>query len=296
MVPVDGPDIAAAALSALGRRVRVVRRRARVRGEPVRGDRAGGARRWRCSPAWRRVLSPRRRGDGRALPGGLGAGRGPRLLRRARHRPEQHDPDGAGGRRRLPGPDPRPGGRGRAAAEPPARMRRRERLRLRRGVGGAGDGAERRHPCRGGWRERLRPAALCASFATATAARCCRRRARRRHLGAAPMAAASARPSAAPILAQAIDGSARRWTSRPRFPLTNQDGQQVTPGQPARQGGPADLPRPGVHVRLPADRPGVPRRPTSCSAPSAAGRAGRDRHQPALLRWPTPGPSTGRNT
>ena len=31
-------------------------------------------------------------------------------------------------------------------------------------------------------------------------------------------------------------------------------------GQPARQGGAADLPRPGVHLRLPADRPGVPLR------------------------------------
>ena len=32
---------------------------------------------------------------GGALPGGLGAGRGPRFLRRARHRSEQHDPDRA---------------------------------------------------------------------------------------------------------------------------------------------------------------------------------------------------------
>ena len=53
----------------------------------------------------------------RAVPGGLGAGRGHGHLRRAGHRPEQHDPDGAAGGRRLPGRDPRPGRRA-AAAEP----------------------------------------------------------------------------------------------------------------------------------------------------------------------------------
>ncbi len=42
----------------------------------------------------------------RALPGGLGAHRGPRLPRRGGHRPEQHDPDGAAVRLRVSRHDP----------------------------------------------------------------------------------------------------------------------------------------------------------------------------------------------
>ena len=79
-------------------------------------------------------------------------------------------------------------------------------------------------------------------------------------IGVVPMAAASASTSA---VADHRPGARRvespRWTSRrPAFTLTDQHGRAGQPGQPARQGGPAHLPRPGVHVRLPADRPGVP--------------------------------------
>ena len=111
--PVDGPDKPAVGHSRLGQRVHRVRRGARIRREPVRGDRARGDRAGHghgLAPG----AVPRRRGDGRALPGDLGARPGLRLLRRPGHRPEQHDPDGAGDRRRLPGADPGPGGRGRA--------------------------------------------------------------------------------------------------------------------------------------------------------------------------------------
>ena len=73
--------------------------------------------------------------------GGLGAGRGHGHLRRPGHRPEQHDPDGAAGGRRLPGRGPCPGRRGRAA-EPVAAVPE----------ASAGPG--------GGWRDRLRPAAV----------------------------------------------------------------------------------------------------------------------------------------
>ena len=40
------------------------------------------------------------------------------------------------------------------------------------------------------------------------------------------------------------------------------------PGQPARQGGPADTPRRHLHDGLPADRAGVPATPASCWAPT----------------------------
>ena len=41
------------------------------------------------------------------------------------------------------------------------------------------------------------------------------------------------------------------------FRLTDQNGRPVIAGQPARQGRAADLPRPGVHHRLPAHRAGT---------------------------------------
>ena len=52
------------------------------------------------------------------------------------------------------------------------------------------------------------------------------------------------------------------------------------PGQPAREGGPADLPRPGLHVRLPADRPGIPAGGPVARRAVPAGRTGRGGHQP----------------
>ena len=71
-----------------------VHRRARVRGQPVRRDRAG-RRSARLRDGRPRLATAAVSSPGRAVPGGLGADRGPRLPRRARHRPEQHDPDGA---------------------------------------------------------------------------------------------------------------------------------------------------------------------------------------------------------
>jgi|SRR5450755_83645 cytochrome oxidase Cu insertion factor (SCO1/SenC/PrrC family) len=80
------------------------------------------------------------------------------------------------------------------------------------------------------WRSRIRPAALSRSFAavgvrtvlSASAIGVI-------ILGAAPMAAAQASPSAAPILAEAIDGSSAPLSSpAPAFALTDQHGRHVT--------------------------------------------------------------------
>ena len=165
-----------------------------------------------------------------AVPGGLGADRGHRLLRRPGHRPEQHDPVRAAGRRRVPGPGPgaRPQRQSRPAAEP------------------AGAAAGRTGS---GWRDRVRPPSLRRSLAAASIRSVASAGAIGLIiLGAAPMAAAQASPVADPILAQAIDGSsapvelpgAGVQPHRPARP-----GRDA--GQPARQGGAADLPGPGVH-------------------------------------------------
>ena len=81
-----------------------------------------------------------------------------------------------------------------------------------------------------GWRARIRPAALSRSFATAgarsvlSASAICVI-----ILGAAPMAAAQASPGAAPILAEAIDGSSAPLDSpAPGFALTDQHGRHVS--------------------------------------------------------------------
>ena len=67
-------------------------------------------------------------------------------------------------------------------------------------------------------------------------------------LGAAPMAAAQASPVADTILAQAHRHSARRrTTSRPGLSAHRPARPDSKPGEPARQGGAADLPGPGVH-------------------------------------------------
>ena len=79
-------------------------------------------------------------------------------------------------------------------------------------------------------------------------------------IGAGPMALAQANKTADPIIAQAIDGSAAPLNfAAPGFALTDQAGRRQ-PGQLARQGRAADLPGSGLHVGLPADRAGVPRR------------------------------------
>ena len=82
--------------------------------------------------------------------------------------------------------------------------------------------------------------------------------------------------------------SARLRAHRPGRPAGD-------PGEPARQGRAAHLPRPGLHVRLPADRAGVPggrpgtRRPSSRNVELVASSPTR-----SIARSPTPGPSTAR--
>ena len=99
--PGDGPDPPAARLILVGFGVRRLRPGPRFRREPVRGPRP----RW----AWHRLfggtyphVALRSRLLLRALPGRLGTHRGLRLLGRGGHRPQQHDPDGARRRSRLP--------------------------------------------------------------------------------------------------------------------------------------------------------------------------------------------------
>ena len=124
-----------------------------------------------------------------------------------------------------------------AGAERPA-------LRARRPVGGV-SGCGRWRPERRG-RRSGRPA------------RGRRRRSRRWRIvlvGAAPMAAAAANRTADPILALAIAGnSAPMDFPAPGFSLTDQNGRPVSLAEPARQGRADDVPRPGVHHRLPDHR------------------------------------------
>ena len=89
--PGDGADPAAGVPVRLGQRVHRLRRGARVRGQPVR---RGGPGRHRCRVPDRAAAAGPSRGHRlhRALRGGLGAGRGLRLLRRPGHRSQQHDP------------------------------------------------------------------------------------------------------------------------------------------------------------------------------------------------------------
>jgi P-type Cu+ transporter len=162
------------------------RRGARVRGEPVRGGRAHRhRRRVPVRPAAADPPGPDR--VHRAVPGGLGADRGPRVPRRPGHRPEQHDPDGAAGRRGIPrrGPRPRrgrragrqPGGRGQLAGPAPDRrhaadaglgrhqLRRRRRRDRRHHPGRGADGRRpgqpgRRHHPGAGHRRLQHPAGL----------------------------------------------------------------------------------------------------------------------------------------
>ena len=77
-------------------------------------------------------------------------------------------------------------------------------------------------------------------------------------LGAAPMAVAQASPVADTILAESINGSSPRSTSRPRRSASPPGRPGGDAGQPARQGSAADVPGRHVHDGLPADRAGVP--------------------------------------
>ncbi len=85
-------------------------------------------------------------------------------------------------------------------------------------------------PARSGWGQRLSPAALAESFGIAGIRTVLSASAVGVIvLGAVPMAAAQASPSAAPILARAIDGSAAPLhTPAPGFALTDQDGRPVS--------------------------------------------------------------------
>src|ERR1022692_12699 len=102
--PADGTDIPAEVPLVPGLGGRLVHRRARIRGQPDRSDRAA---RGRHRPGQRAAAAapPGAAGSAGGVPGRLGADRGLRNLRRCRHGPQQHDPDGAGGRGRFPGPD-----------------------------------------------------------------------------------------------------------------------------------------------------------------------------------------------
>ena len=147
MTQIDGRHLAARVPVRLGQRLHHVRRGARVRGEPVRRGRARHHR--RRVPVRAAAADPP--GPGRvhrAVPGGLGADRGPRLPRRPGHRPQQHDPLRAAGRRRVPGAGP-------ACRPEQPNLPRREHRRRAGGTGSGwpGTGSGRR-PCAGRSRPR----------------------------------------------------------------------------------------------------------------------------------------------
>ena len=135
-----------------------------------------------------------------------------------------------------------------------------------------------------GWRDRVRPASLRRTVATASLGTVASVGALGLIiLGAAPMAAAQASRERRPdpgrvdlrvVRAAELPGQGLR-AHRPARP----DGE---PGQPARQGGADHLPGPGVHDRLPADRAGVPRRRAAPRPGLPQGGAGRGRRQPRL--------------
>ena len=91
-------------------------------------------------------------------------------------------------------------------------------------------------------------------------------------VGAVPMALAAVNPNADPILTEAVDGTPNVVDlPAPAFSLIDQHGRPVSAWPSLRgQDGGAHLPRPGVHVGLPVDRPGVPP-----GRPAARRRAGR---------------------
>ena len=115
-----------------------------------------------------------------ALPPRLGADRGPRLLRRRRHRPEQHDPHGPRVRRRLRGAH--------------ARARAGERARRERRGPAPAVLAPGRSGC---WRIRRMPFARWQPSPRLPIT----------VVGAVPLAVAATEPHAAPIIAEAVDGT-----------------------------------------------------------------------------------------
>ena len=77
-------------------------------------------------------------------------------------------------------------------------------------------------------------------------------------VGAVPMASAAVNPNADPILAVAVDGTPNTVDlPAPAFALSTRRAGRYHSGS-ARPDRGAHLPRPGLHIGLPADRPGVP--------------------------------------
>ena len=143
------------------------------------------------------------------VPGRLGARPGLRLLRRPRHRPQQHDPDHPAAGGRVPGPHPA-AGRG---------LSRKTRSRRRPAPAPAGDGGSQCGP------KGAHAALAATTLQTVTALAALGVVV----IGAAPMAAASVNRTADPILAQAIAGySPPLDLPRPAFRLTDQRGRTVT--------------------------------------------------------------------
>ena len=102
-------------------------------------------------------------------------------------------------------------------------------------------------------------------------------------LGAAPMAIAQANPNADPILAQAISGASSTLNlPAPRFHSDRPVRSPGQPGQPARQDGPADLPRPGLRHRLPSDWNRVRTDQPSAVGRLESGRVDRRRAEPVV--------------
>ena len=177
-------------------------RRPRLRGQPGRGDRAGSDRRGLLSGQPRLLRPSVVILLVAVLPRGLGPDRGLRLLRRPRHRPQQHDPDRAAGGRRLPGADPR--------RQRPATVATPVAAAGTAAAGAPPDAAAAERP-RPGWRDLRRPALARAFGVGQHPGRRCGLGGRGRSSSApAPMALAQANPNADPIIAQAIDGNARR--------------------------------------------------------------------------------------
>ena len=87
--------------------------------------------------------------------------------------------------------------------------------------------------------------------------------------------------NADPILTEALDGTPNTLDSpAPPFALTDQHGRPVSLAEPARPRRRADLPRPRLHLGLPAHRPGVPPGRPAARRPGAA----RSTSSPS---WPT---------
>ena len=104
-------------------------------------------------------------------------------------------------------------------------------------------------------------------------------------LGAVPIAIAATQPHAAPIIAEAVDGTPNLvdLSSTP-FTLVDQHGRSVSLASLRGKTVALTFLDDRLHLRLPRDRPGVPHGRHPARRTGAAGRAGRGRRQPALHR------------